>query len=129
MPPSRTRMVVALGALSCLFSGCSNPLAPGEGAVAVLAIPPALHLTNQTPLPVYTFVIDRNTLAFTDWAPCRDPNSCAGIAPGATNVLPYSGIAGYSSDTREAIVYWWHLEPQSGGGFQPDSIRAVVVTL
>jgi hypothetical protein len=128
MPTARIRLVVALGALSCLVTRCSS-LAPAGGALSVVAIPPALHLTNQTALPVYTFVIDRSTLALTDWAPCSDPNSCQSIAPGATPVLPYSGIAGYSAATREAIVYWWHLEPQGGGGFQPDSIRAVVTAL
>jgi len=123
------RRVAALGAVACVAITCSNPTALTEGQLAVQAIPPSLRLTNETPLPAYTFVIERGAAAFTDWAPCRDPKSCLGIEPGATAIQSYSQIVGYTAAASQAIVYWWHLVPQSGGGFQPDTIRAVVTAL
>ena len=43
--------------------------------------------------------------------------------------VPYGKIVGYTPAAREAIVYWWHLMPDGGSGFRPDSLRAVVVGL
>lgn len=127
-PASQLRRLAVLAALACPLTTCSSPSALTAGRLVVEAVPPALHLTNQTPLPAYTFVIARGAAAYTDWVPCRDPRSCKGLSPGASDVLSYSEIVGYASAAREAIVYWWHLVPQ-GGQFQPDTVRAVVVAL
>ena len=74
-------------------------------------------------------MIDRGAEAYTDWVPCRDPNTCPAIKAGGTSALAYSQIVGYSSTSTEAIVYWWHLGPDGKNGFRPDSVRAVVTTL
>lgn len=103
---------------------CASPLGPVEarGGLAALAI------TNSSDLPVYHFVVERQTAALIDWIACTDP-SCPNVAPHTRKLVPYDQIAGYEAGDREAIVYWWHLEPLATGGFQADSIRALVVRL
>jgi hypothetical protein len=116
---------------ACLASllACGNPTGAGSTGLLVRAAPPVLNLTNQTAGPVYSFVIDRQAAAYTDWGPCSVPDTCAAIKVGATDALAYSQIAGYSSTSTEAIVYWWHLVPDGTNGFRPDTVRAVVTSL
>jgi hypothetical protein len=110
-------------------SACSNPAGPIGDRLAVQAAPPVLQLTNQSPAAVYSFAIEARAATVSNWAACTDPGRCAGLAPGATTALPYTQIASYTPAAREAIVYWWHLIPATGGGFRPDSIRGIVVAL
>jgi hypothetical protein len=119
----------SVGAALVLTVACSNPTTPIEGEVAVRAVPPDLQVSNQTPTPVYSFIIERGAAAYTDWAPCNDPTRCTALAAGATTTLPYARIVGYTPAAREAIVYWWHLIPEGGAAVRPDSIRAVVTAL
>jgi hypothetical protein len=118
-----------VGAALFITVACSNPTGTLEGRLAVQAVPPVLQLTNQSLAPVYSFAVERGTAAAINWAPCTDRARCAGLAPGATTALPYTQIDFYTAAAREAIVYWWHLIPASGGGFRPDSIQGVVVVL
>ena len=118
-----------VSACLAVLLACGSPTGTGSTGLLVRAAPPVLNLTNQTATAVYTFVIDRGAAAYTDWAPCSDPGSCASIKLGETSSLPYAHIAGYSSTSTEAIVYWWHLVPGGSNGFRPDSVRAVVTSL
>ena len=123
--PVRLIRLLLLGALC----GCSSPTAPGSDVLSVEVVPPALSLKNLVNVPVYTFIADPNYLALVDWTPCTDPAQCPSIAPGEKRSIPYTAITGYTPTTLEAIVYHWLLVPKSGGGFQPDGIRAIRVTL
>jgi hypothetical protein len=127
MTQHRTYVGLALLFLAGPFA-CSNPVAVSAGRVSVQALAPNVRVMNQTPLPIYTLTIERSAAAYTEWAPCTEPTSCAAIQPGSATTIPYRQIVGYTSGSREAIVYWWHLRPQ-GGGFEVDSIRSVVVAL
>lgn len=118
-----------VSACCAVLLACGNPTGTGSTGLLVRVAPPVLNLTNQTATAVYTFVIDRGAAAYTEWAPCRDPNACAGIKVGGTSALAYAQIVGYSSTSTEAIVYWWHLVPDGTNGFRPDSVRAVVTSL
>src|ERR1700741_2380184 len=113
----------------CLGLACDSVPTPLDGTLTVRAAPPMLELTNHSSAAIYTFPIERGAAAYTDWAPCTDPTSCAAVGVGQSAALPYSQIAAYTTAAREAIVFWWHLIPGGPTGFQPDSIRAVVVTL
>jgi hypothetical protein len=124
---SRILPRVVFGVLVCIVA-CADPTAIIRGRIAVRAVSPDLQITNQSGVPVYSFIVERAAAAHTDWAPCNQPTLCAGIAAGATANVPYSQIVGYTSGAREAIVYWWHLRASSVG-FQPDTIRAVVIAL
>ncbi|HXI94827.1 MAG TPA: hypothetical protein VNG04_01765 [Candidatus Acidoferrum sp.] len=118
-----------VSACLAVLLGCGNPTGTGSTGLLVRAAPPVLDLTNQTAAPIYSFVIDRGAAAYTDWAPCTNPAACSSIKAGATSSLTYAQIAGYSSASTEAIVYWWHLVPDGTNGFRPDSVRGVVTSL
>ena len=118
-----------VSAIICFTLACANPTATIGDTITVRAAPPVLELTNQSPAPVYSFIIERGTAAYTDWAPCTDPAHCGATGVGRTSSVAYTQIAGYSVDAREAIVYWWHLVPGGETGLRPDSVRAVVVGL
>jgi hypothetical protein len=115
--------------LSLMAFGCSGGTGPDGGPLRVRAVPPVLTLTNESPAVVYTMVIERNNLAVVDWIPCVDPVNCPGIRPGRDSTMPYSRITGYEPGEDEAIVYWWHLLPKAGGGFEVDEIRQVLIEL
>jgi len=115
--------------LLALSLACANLTGPIGGRLTVRAASPVLELTNQGAAAIYFFTVERGAAAYTDWAPCTDPNRCAGIKMGQTASVPYTQIAAYSPSAREAIVYWWHLIAGAQSTSRPDSIRAVVVAL
>jgi hypothetical protein len=107
-----------------LAIACSSPTGPLD----VKANPASLRLTNSSATPVYYFIVERQTAALINWALCADPVACVSVPPHGQITVPYEQIAGYTSQAREAIVYWWHLEA-SDGQFRADSVRALVVRL
>ena len=116
----------------CLFLlafGCSGGTGPDGSPLQVRVMPPVLTLTNESPAIVYTTVIERNSLAVVDWIPCTNPLFCPGIAPGEAATILYSEITGFESGEEQAVVYWWHLVPRAGGGFQVDEIRQIMIDL
>ena len=122
------RVLIGSATLVSLLA-CGSPIGPIPGDLVVRATPPVLELANHSSAAIYTFTIDRNVAAYTEWGPCTNPSTCAFITAGGTRSLAYTQIDGYSSASREAIVYWWHLVPDGIDGFQPDSVRAVVIGL
>jgi hypothetical protein len=127
----RIPRIIAQLLLLASLAGCENPTASLQldGPLAVRAGARTLQLRNQTAETVHVFVIERESAALTNWAPCSNPDRCDGLAPGEEQSIGYGEIAGYESGDQEAILYWWHLEQQPGGGFAPDSIRAEVIRL
>jgi hypothetical protein len=111
--------------LVILVVACASPTGPfqitrGSGS---------LRLANTTNRSVFYTLIESETATRVDWAPCTDPSTCSSIAPHKQGAVPYTEIAGYEAGDREAIVYWWYLEPAPVGGYQPDSIRSTRVPL
>ena len=123
-----SRVFAALGS-AILAAGCgSGLLAVLDGPITASADGVALQLRNGSLLPVNYFVIDRNTLAFTDWAACAGP-SCPAIPPRGSVTVPYAQIAEYSTSTTEAAVFWWHSVPDVHGGYRSDGMQSAVVPL
>lgn len=112
---------------------CGNPSAPViADDLTVQAAAPNLELTNQSTAPVYTAIVDADRIGVWLWSPCADPATCNALQPSEHRQVPYTKIFGYSpSSSREAIVRWWHLVPDStsGTGFRADSIRSIRVGL
>ena len=120
--------VLALLLLACGIFACADGSGP-SAELRVDAVPPRLILSNEGSSPVYIMVVERNSLAVVDWVPCVNPLTCPGIRPGRDSIMLYSRITGYEAGEDEAIVYWWHLLPKAGGGFEVDEIRQVPVEL
>ena len=111
----------------CLVSmiACNAPTGP----LGVSAAHPSLQLQNSSATPIYYFAVERESTALIDWAVCTDAPACATVPAHGRTVVPYDQIVGYAPGEREAIVYWWHLEPLGAGQFRADSICVVVVGL
>jgi hypothetical protein len=107
------------------LAACDAPTDPLQVTVRT----ESLRLKNATESAAYYFLVESETSALLDWAPCADPSTCANVPPRGETIVPYDEIFGYESGDREAILYWWHLEPAPGGGFQPVSVRVERVQL
>ncbi len=123
-----TRLFAAL-LLTAGLAACESSTFVLDGPLAVRARDGALEVRNETDAPVYLMVIERESSAVVDWIPCRDPQTCDGLAPGEERTIRHDEIVGYEPGEREAVVHWWHLEPRQGGGFAPDSVRSEIVRL
>ena len=128
MPSKPTRQQATILLIVALI-GCGSPTAPDSEILRAQAIPPALSLQNLVQAPVYTFIADRDILALLNWAPCTNPEQCSGLGPGERRSIPFTEILGYVPHTTAVVVYHWRLLPKGGGGFEVDSVRALVVEL
>lgn len=63
-----------------------------------------------------------------NWAVCAVPG-CPMVAPGKTEYVPFDDILFDERGEREIALSWWHLVPTGDGGFQPDSIRGLIVPI
>jgi hypothetical protein len=123
------KRLLTLAAVVATLS-CRDSTAPGTDLISISVLPDALEIVNVSHHPVYFFATERNSLALMLWAPCTDPDSCEGIPPGESKVVPYTEIAAWSAGAQEAVVHHWHLVRVGGAsGFKPDSIRSTVVRL
>ncbi|CAN5743383.1 hypothetical protein BH23GEM7_BH23GEM7_35290 [soil metagenome] len=121
---------VLCAVLLLVGAGCSMFTESSVGSsLEVEATGSVLRLTNHTEQPVYYLAFEREMLALALWAPCTNPQECPRIAPGEQISVGYESISGYEAGKQEAVVLWYHLHPDSGGGFEPDSLRSVVVRL
>ena len=94
---------------------CNSPVAVG-GTLDVSVAPTGLRIVNNSGAPAYFFAVERETAARINWAPCVDPEQCREVAVGAETTVPYTAVAGWAPGAHEAIVYWWHLVPESNLG-------------
>ena len=125
--PAAVIRFAAVGAacLAAALVGCSSSFGP----VDVVTQASALRILNSSDAPIYYFIVERQSAALVDWAPCTKPSTCPSVAAHGDAEVPFSRIVGYEPGEREAIFYWWHLLPVPAGGFQVDSIRTRVVQL
>lgn len=100
-----------------------------EGFRVERSVPAALTLINGTPERVFYFVVDQETLALINWAPCIDPHQCVGIDPGERVQVSYAQIAGYQPGSGAAVVFWWLMVPDGPGRHRADRMRSIVVEL
>src|SRR5262245_41215247 len=83
-----------------------------------------LIVRNNRTSTIYTYAIDREASTVTTWAPCLDPAKCGGIKAGERVRVPSDRISGWVG-SREIVLYWWHLVPKTGGGYEVDSLRQI----
>lgn len=117
-----SRLLIA-GAL--LLTACASLLGP-DGAVRASEFQGSINLVNDTRSPIYFFAISENDAPLALWAPCTDPASCEGVAARSSRLVPFPVRFG-TQQPDDALLYWWHLLPKSGGGYEPDSIRVIGV--
>lgn len=110
-------------------SACSEPTG-SSGRLHGEADGSAVVLTNDTGRTVYHFTADRESLALMLWAPCDDPATCTGIAPGAVERIPYDSIFTSSGEApEEVVVHAWHLARRPGGVHEVRMLPPIVLRL
>jgi hypothetical protein len=70
-------------------------------------------------------VVERNTLALINWAPCTG-EGCPTVHALRSVLIPYKDIPGYTPEAREAVVYWWPSTSPERLARDPDLIEWVV---
>ena len=114
--------------LAMAATACSDPndVTVESEDVQVTLDQAGLIVKNNRSSTIFTFAIDRETATVTTWGPCVDPDRCGGIGSGSRVRVPADRISGWLG-SQEIVLYWWHLVPKTGGGFEPDALRQISV--
>jgi hypothetical protein len=126
--PFRTLARLARLAPLALLGACGDPTGAEAAPLAVTVTPTEIRVENRGSRPVYLFALDRERLSLTLWAPCVDVPGCPPpLAPGAVDTTRFDATNGMRPG-REAAVAWWYAR-RSPRGFEPDSVRELIVPL
>lgn len=113
------------------MAACTSPVITSEdGTLWVQANGHHLTLVNRSDALAFYSLVEQQTAAVIDWAPCVDPaGDCPRVHPHDTVEVAYPQIAGYTPGAQNVIVYWWFAVSDEHGGMQPDSVRSLIVPL
>lgn len=128
---SLVRRAVAASACAALLAGCRDATTVPDlqtGDVVVTRVAGGVKLENGTARPVAYAVWNRGWLALL--GPCGDPvPACVRLPVGAGVTVADRDIDGWAPGTTEALVRWWHVEPDGAGGFRAGTVHEQVVKL
>ena len=90
-----------------------------------------VHLSNRDDEPIYFFVVaaDHVLTESFGFTPCDSPAECPAVAPETSHVVPFEGILGLSSATRELFVYYWLLRPAGGGEHVAVAVEVLILRM
>lgn len=126
----RTIRIFACALCATTLASCGTPSeVRTEGPIAIRARWNAVELRNRGSEPVYFFLIEMESEESIRWVPCTDPLTCDGLDPGEHRRIPYGTISGYDPGDVQAVLYWWHLRSQAGGGFQFENLGVARIRL
>jgi hypothetical protein len=108
----------------CITARGPEPFPLQEFAVA--AAGDTLVISNLSAEPIYYAVLEGEFSTRARWAPCVPPAQCPRVEAGQAARVPYSGITGYQKGAREAMIFWYRLQP---GGTRPGEVRSRSVPL
>lgn len=123
---ARLTLAFAAAPLAACYANSAEPHDDPASAVAEAAAGQGVRFTNPSAATVYYSALERDFAARARFAPCTDPARCPSVESGRQTVIPYSLIGGYEAGKREVIVYYWRLEPASGGHVVRD-MRSTIV--
>ena len=106
----------------------TGPRSERDGPLLAIVGRDELWLLNRGDTPVFTFVMDQESLALADWAPCADAVRCPPIQPGAQRAVKFGSEGGLRAGHR-AVVNWWLAVPGPSGAAVPGPIHSFVVQL
>jgi hypothetical protein len=107
-------------------ASCADPTAVLVDGVRAELAGAGLEVHNLRAEAIYYFATERRRAAYIDWAPCVGPAPCPRIDPDGSAMVPYS-VLGWTSDSSEALLYWWQMTRVGGEGMAVDSIRTILV--
>jgi hypothetical protein len=132
--------LLTLAALAVFSTGCERTPVdadatvdpPRNGIVAgtleVTAKRPNLTLRNTSEFIVGYTIVDSEMATIALFPPCG--NSCPTLVQGASIVVPYSAIGGYSTASKKANVLWFKYQRSADGTLKPiEGVNVAQVTL
>ena len=119
-------------AIALSLSGCGrDPVRANQSAgllVSAVRVESGIRITNNTDRGIAYVVSNPQWLGLLGM--CEDPGpSCVTLAPGASVVVPFDEIHGYSTTATEASVFWWHVVPDGADGYRKEDLTTVFVSL
>lgn len=123
---------IAVLAIAIAVAGChKDPVAAVTSDTALVSatrVATGIRLTNNTDRGVA--YVASNPMWLGLLGLCADPGpECVKLAPGASVVIPFSEIYGYTTEATEASIFWWHVVPDGHGGYTQDEVTTVFVQL
>jgi hypothetical protein len=109
------------------FSVCAPEPGIAAGYVSVTPTDAGLTIVNQTDRPIYLFVVNAETLALLDWAPCTGGANCPALAPGARRDIAWADVYWYVPNVKQYTVYWWNVV-QADGTPRADNMHNATVS-
>lgn len=98
------------------------------GTLEVTAKRPNLTLRNSSEFIVGYVIVDSEMATIALFPPCG--NSCPTLVQGASLVVPYSAIGGYSAASKKANVLWFKYQRSADGTLKPiEGVNVTQVTL
>lgn len=113
-----------------MLLGCSDQSPVADADVTVAAATGGIDFQNSSDGPIVYTALERHyyETSFALWGPCPDLSTCR-LDPGDQTLIPLSAIVGYTDGATEAVVVWWQLVADGGGGFQVENPQTVSVVL
>jgi len=112
------------------LTGCGTLTTPSDAAVlhaGVLA--DSLVLSNAGGRDAFYLVLEEETAALVNWAPCIDHARCDHVPPRSDTRIELGSVLGYEAGrSRALLVYWWQRIGDHAGA-TADRIRVLRVTL
>lgn len=123
---------VAVLAIAIAAAGChKDPVSAATSdtpLVSAARVATGIRLTNNTDRGIAYEVSNPMWLGLLGL--CADPGpDCVKLAPGASVVIPFSDIHGYSAEATQASIFWWHVVSDGHGGYTQDEVTTVFVQL
>jgi hypothetical protein len=102
------------------LAGCDASTGVGNSILRVRADGERLTLSTDGDEAVFFFAIDAASAPLADWIPCTRPEqSCRRVSKGADVEIPYGLlIPDRARAGREALVYFWRLNPAPAYGIR-----------
>lgn len=128
-------LAFALAAAGCHSSDLTEisyetgPNGTQAGYVRITPTATGLTVANQTERPIYLMAVNAELLALLDWVPCTATGpTCSSLAAGEQREIPWASVLGYSANTKQYTVYWWHSLVMPDGTLRPEEVHNVTVT-
>lgn len=106
---SLTILTLLLVISASLLISCSGD----DGDVYIMADAPLFTIKNESPSPVFYFVMDTGFLAMVQMAPPCDPFR-PNLKAGKTDVIPFTDIPGYNENSKTAVAFWTDCNGNKG---------------
>lgn len=107
------KSIASLVFLLLISAGLLTSCSGDDGSVYIMADAPLFTIKNESPSPVFYFVMDTGFLAMVQMAPPCDPFR-PNLKAGKTDLIPFTDIPGYNENSKTAVAFWTDCKGNEG---------------